>query len=107
MIRNFKDHANNERTFLAWVRTATTIVGFGLAAGRIGGAVPPLWTELALFASGFLLVVVALGRMVWLRRRIERSETLDDGGLAADIFLFVLVAVLMGVLALFGWHLAT
>ena len=74
MIRNFKDHANNERTFLAWVRTATTIVGFGLAAGRIGGAVPPLWTELALFASGFLLVVVAFGRMVWLRRRIERSD---------------------------------
>lgn len=106
MIRNFNDHASNERTFLAWVRTATTIVGFGLAAGRLGGAVPPLWTEATLFAAGVLLVLVAFLRMVWLRRRIERSETLDAGGLAADVFLFVMVAVLMGVLAVFGLHLS-
>ena len=29
MIRNFSDHAANERTFLAWVRTAITMMAFG------------------------------------------------------------------------------
>ena len=36
MIRNYTDHAANERTFLAWVRTAVAIVGFGLAVARFG-----------------------------------------------------------------------
>ena len=29
MIRNFSDHSANERTFLAWVRTAIAIMAFG------------------------------------------------------------------------------
>lgn len=29
MIRGFSDHAANERTFLAWVRTAIAIIAFG------------------------------------------------------------------------------
>lgn len=29
MIRNFSDHAANERTFLAWVRTAIAVMAFG------------------------------------------------------------------------------
>jgi len=29
MIRNFSDHAANERTFLAWVRTAIAMMAFG------------------------------------------------------------------------------
>jgi putative membrane protein len=29
MIGNFGDHAANERTFLAWVRTAIAIMAFG------------------------------------------------------------------------------
>lgn len=29
MIDNYKDHAANERTFLAWVRTGVTIAVFG------------------------------------------------------------------------------
>lgn len=36
MIINFETHASNERTFLSWVRTAVAIVGFGLAAARLG-----------------------------------------------------------------------
>ena len=30
MIVNYADHSANERTFLAWVRTAVAIVGFRL-----------------------------------------------------------------------------
>jgi putative membrane protein len=29
MIRGFSDHAANERTFLAWVRTAIAVIAFG------------------------------------------------------------------------------
>jgi putative membrane protein len=29
MIRNFGDHAANERTFLVWVRTAIAVMAFG------------------------------------------------------------------------------
>ena len=29
MIRNFKDHAANERTYLAWIRTAIAVMAFG------------------------------------------------------------------------------
>jgi len=29
MIKNFGDHSANERTFLAWVRTAIGIMAFG------------------------------------------------------------------------------
>ena len=29
MIKNFSDHSANERTFLAWVRTAIAVMAFG------------------------------------------------------------------------------
>lgn len=34
MIRNFPDHAANERTFLAWVRTAIAVMAFGFLIER-------------------------------------------------------------------------
>ncbi|QND71968.1 YidH family protein [Tardiphaga robiniae] len=34
MIRNFRDHAANERTFLAWVRTAIAVLAFGFLIER-------------------------------------------------------------------------
>jgi len=35
MIRNDTDHAADERTLLAWVRTAIAVVGFGIAVARL------------------------------------------------------------------------
>ncbi|MGH7841400.1 MAG: YidH family protein, partial [Candidatus Binataceae bacterium] len=29
MIRGYRDHAANERTFLAWVRTGIAVIAFG------------------------------------------------------------------------------
>jgi putative membrane protein len=34
MIRNFSDHAANEWTFLAWVRTAITVMAFGFLVAK-------------------------------------------------------------------------
>ena len=79
MIRNYSDHANNERTFLAWVRTAIAIVGFGLAAARIGNPEVGLWSEVALLITGAIVVLVAFIRMRWLRNRIlAEEEDLDE-----------------------------
>jgi hypothetical protein len=36
MIRNFSDHAANERTFLAWVRTAIAVMAFGFLVAKFG-----------------------------------------------------------------------
>jgi len=33
-IKNFRDHAANERTFLAWIRTAIAIMAFGFLLER-------------------------------------------------------------------------
>jgi len=33
-IRNFRDHAANERTFLAWVRTGIAVIAFGFLVER-------------------------------------------------------------------------
>ena len=34
MIERYSDHAANERTFLAWVRTAISIMAFGFVVAR-------------------------------------------------------------------------
>jgi putative membrane protein len=34
MIRNYGDHAANERTLLAWIRTALAVAGFGFVIER-------------------------------------------------------------------------
>jgi putative membrane protein len=34
MIRHFTDHAANERTFLAWLRTGVSIVAFGFVVEK-------------------------------------------------------------------------
>lgn len=33
-IRNFRDHAANERTLLAWIRTAVAVIAFGFLVER-------------------------------------------------------------------------
>ena len=34
MIKRYSDHAANERTFLAWVRTAIAVMAFGFVIER-------------------------------------------------------------------------
>jgi putative membrane protein len=35
-IERLREHQANERTFLAWLRTSITLIGFGLAINRFG-----------------------------------------------------------------------
>lgn len=102
MIPKFDDHAANERTFLAWVRTAVAVVGFGLAAAHIGNPTVALWSELALLGSGALVVVIAFFRMLSLRKRILRKREFDDEFFPADAILFLLVMALFAMLGMFA-----
>lgn len=104
MIRNFSDHAANERTFLSWVRTAIAVVAFGMATARLSGRDVPLWSEVLLLFSGAIVVLVAYLRMRWLRARIAREEEMDAGSLAPDFFLVLLIVALLLLLACFGLH---
>ena len=63
MIANFNDHAANERTFLAWVRTAMALVGFGLAIGHISGKPDTPFTAIVLVGAGIVVVLLAFIRM--------------------------------------------
>jgi putative membrane protein len=48
MIANYTNHAANERTFLAWIRTCLAVAAFGLLLIKLnvfldaGGSIPPL-----------------------------------------------------------------
>jgi putative membrane protein len=122
MIRNFSDHAANERTFLAWVRTAIAIMAFGflvakfnvflsLAQASLGGHPQvPLhsggWggvAGVAVTAAGLLIVVLAVIRFLRLRRAIESAEEVP-GGARLDLALAGLLLFLGFALVAFLSH---
>jgi len=104
MIPNYTDHAANERTFLAWVRTTISIVGFGLAASRLGTGNPPIWTEFLMLVAGAVVVFLAFLRMRKAHRRIDAKEPQDDDALPSDFLLIILIASLFALLGTFAFH---
>jgi putative membrane protein len=104
MIANYADHSENERTFLAWVRTAIAIVGFGLATARLGNQTDALWSEMLMMAAGACVILLAFLRMRRLRSRIGSEKSYDDDAVPADTLLLLLVAALFGLLATFALH---
>jgi len=58
-IRNFTDHAANERTFLAWVRAALAVVAFGFLVERFD-----LLIVHAAWTAAEMLLGLALGLLL-------------------------------------------
>jgi putative membrane protein len=102
MIKNFDDHSANERTFLAWVRTAVAIVGFGLVAARVGPPQNTYWSEILLLISGAIVVVIAYFRKRALRKRISLAQEFDSDKIPADMLLLLLVIAMFATLAMFA-----
>lgn len=106
MVPAYREHAANERTFLAWVRTVIAIIGFGMAAARLGEATANPASEIAMLAAGAIVLCLAFWRMRKVQSRIAAGSELDDDALPADALLLGLVAslfVLLGAFALHVW----
>src|SRR5271165_1650310 len=97
MIRGYSDHAANERTFLAWVRTGIAVVAFGfvvekfnlfmatLAGSALGEEARRLTLDprsgpfgryegLALIFGGVAIIVLATAKFIRTTRRLDDSE---------------------------------
>lgn len=111
-IKNFSDHAANERTFLAWVRTSIAVTAFGFLVerfdlflslagssaldhhisvsrpefGRVAG--------LVLIVAGVAMVVLAGVRFVKTAKEIDDAAIVPGTGSRLDIALTALLALL-------------
>jgi putative membrane protein len=101
-----RDHLANERTFLAWVRTAIGVIVFGFALARFGlalrqfGAVQgsdikttgmSLWFGCGAILLGVILMIAALARY----KRIEHRLTHGTFASSGKLILLVSVATTM------------
>jgi putative membrane protein len=112
MIQRYSDHAANERTFLAWVRTAIAVMAFGFLVERfdlflqIAGqtlarrAVSPAGqivgntAGLILIGLGAGLMVLAIVRFRKTTLQIDSEEMQSGPGERADFMLAGLLTVL-------------
>ena len=60
MIDRYSDHAANERTFLAWVRTAIAIMAFGFLVQRGSQIVGNIAGLLLIVLGGVVLAFAAI-----------------------------------------------
>ncbi|MEV7286465.1 DUF202 domain-containing protein [Streptomyces sp. NPDC093252] len=98
----------NERTFLAWLRTALALIGGGFAVDQF---LPDLrWAvrvalALALLAAGVLCSLRAVNHWVRCERAMRRGEDLPVSRFPALLSLVVAVVALgMVVVVLLGWE---
>jgi putative membrane protein len=122
VIKSFNDYAANERTFLAWVRTAIALMAFGfllerfdlflqMAAITMGDKAPRIANAgfgrdagLGLLVAGVAMTVVAAIRFVKNAKDIASEEIKADKGRSVDIALAVLLVLLGLALALYLSH---
>lgn len=112
MINRFSDHAANERTFLAWIRTAIAVMAFGflierfdifLAVMASGGQRHPAadpghrfasTAGLAFIVLGIAMIAVAALRFFRIARDIDRTELVSSSGSLFDLVLAALLLLL-------------
>jgi putative membrane protein len=98
----------NERTFLAWLRTALALIGGGFAVDQFLPGLRWGWRvglALALLVSGVLCSLRAVNHWVRCERAMRRGEDLPASRFPALLGLLVaVVAVAMVVVVLVGWE---
>jgi inner membrane protein YidH len=112
MIERYSDHAANERTFLAWVRTAIAIMAFGFLVERFdlfleiasqtlarrtlsaGGQLAGNIAGLILIGLGAATIIVALVRFRRTAKEIDDPEHFPGYGEQLDVALAALLAIL-------------
>ncbi len=98
----------NERTFLAWVRTALALIGGGFAVDQFLPDLRWAWRvglALALLGAGALCSLRAVNHWTRCERAMRRGEDLPVTRFPALLSVVVaVVAVAMAVLVLVGWE---
>jgi putative membrane protein len=118
MNRNFTEHSANERTFLAWIRTAIAVIAFGFvlekfnlfilalaatASAEVGKAIRtdrltgPIgrYEGLAFMLVGLVLIGLGYWRFVRNERMIDGAEPHQTGGVKAEIAVSAILAALV------------
>jgi putative membrane protein len=126
MIAAYSDHAANERTFLAWVRTGIAVIAFGfviekfnlflltMAAAGLGSEVHSSqltalsghigrYDGLVLILGGAALVVLSTVRFVRTTRMLDDAQTHSASGVRTEL---ILSAVLVLVVTSYSLYLA-
>src|ERR1700719_1483921 len=122
MIKNFGDHSANERTFLAWVRTAIAVTAFGfivekfdlfleIAAPSLAGRTLSVPGQkfgnvvgLALIVVGTAMVAVAAARFLIPAKNIDSPDVRRDDGSRIDVGLAALLILLGSALFIYLSH---
>ena len=111
MIKRYSDHAANERTFLAWVRTAIAVMAFGFVIEKFDlflqaiapqtqrqlsphGATFANAAGLAFIAIGVAMIVIAGFRFAKTAKDIETDADVPSTGERFDIALAGLIGLL-------------
>ena len=126
MSRGYSDHAANERTFLAWVRTGIAVIAFSFVIERFNLFVlavadtnpsetthrlleklsGPLgrYDGLAVMIGGLAIIILATARFIRTERLLDDPETHSAGSARTELILsaalMVLVVGLSGYLVL-------
>ena len=110
MIKRYTEHAANERTFLAWVRTAIAVMAFGflverfdffMSAAHASAAQMPARAQLfadsvalAFIVLGIAMIVVANVRFLRIAKEIDSDEIVHSTGALFDLVLAALLLLL-------------
>ena len=112
MIQNYRDHAANERTFLAWVRTAIALMAFGFVIERFDlflRYAAPLAAQqkiaphggtfadaagLAFIVLGITIIVIAGWRFVQTAKDIDSDNEVAGPGERFDLALSSMLGLL-------------
>jgi putative membrane protein len=121
MIRGYSDHAANERTFLAWVRTGIAVIAFGFVVEKFNlflrtlAALPenetahrlslqqlsgPLgrYDGLALVVVGIVLIVFAAGHFIRTTRLLDDQEMHPGSSIRVELAVSAALALIIAVL---------
>ena len=118
MIKRYSDHAANERTFLAWARTAIAVMAFGFLMERFDlflRYTAPLgqrhlgphsetfsnWGGFAFIVLGIAMIVLAGWRFAKTAKDIDSGDEVATPGERFDVVLAVLIGLLGVSLALY------
>jgi putative membrane protein len=117
MIVRYGDHAANERTFLAWVRTGIAVIVFGFAIEKFNLFVRTVaksaateayrvqlerlagpfgrYEGLALILAGLALIVAQTARYVRTARLLDDPNEHPAGSVRAELFFSAILVLLV------------